>query len=616
MTGTLERRNDGSFALSINGDLQFDSVDERIYHECLVLPALAISSRRIESGLRVLIVGGGDGLCAREVFKCSRVAHIDLVDYDPDILQMGTDEFSTLNENSFADPRLTVHARDAWTFVSEAVRDSARYDLIISDLTVPEDIESARFHSVQWYSMLAALAGERGVVATNGLSPQATPWAFCSVFNSMLSASLHARPYHVRIPSFTARGYGDDWGFFIGSRSAITREDFLTADLPEPRFHLMNNNQLSDLFILPEELFAVQPVAQPAFAGSGILLRYFQKGELTAISGSVRDALGLVRQDLIIPEADTGAEILPLEVSAAFAKLLDRVGKNGGADSEQPADAQAVLRDILQLVPSLHRSQTPEMVEEFLNQPESFLQSVDLAALVSRVLQRAGSSLPANVVAELQVLAGKLADWTGDQLSFSQMGNNVVALLALLLIIGNLMYPDAVYAKDGHHAAHPAHASAKAAGHHRGARPNDRGRRLGERRNGWAWNGGGWIGEDEWLRNHPEKVIINNKKVVPAKKPIEPEIRNYGSYNNDGGTRDMLIGERDEVAAYLAMLKEELSAYLESEDETVTFGMSLVPRAEAVHSSRQLIAKAETKLQAIFMRLDALAAESTDSLDA
>jgi predicted membrane-bound spermidine synthase len=56
MAGSIERRNDGSIALSINDDLQFDSKDEHIYHEGLVLPALSLVEKRIASSLNVLLV--------------------------------------------------------------------------------------------------------------------------------------------------------------------------------------------------------------------------------------------------------------------------------------------------------------------------------------------------------------------------------------------------------------------------------------------------------------------------------------------------------------------------------------------------------------------------------
>jgi spermidine synthase len=73
MKSSLEKRDDGTIRLFIDGELQFDSVDERIYHESLVLPALAAVSQRTTSPLRVLVVGGGDGLVARELLKSSQV---------------------------------------------------------------------------------------------------------------------------------------------------------------------------------------------------------------------------------------------------------------------------------------------------------------------------------------------------------------------------------------------------------------------------------------------------------------------------------------------------------------------------------------------------------------
>src|SRR5258708_24506190 len=94
----LERRADGSCALLIDGDLQFDSRDERLYHEALVLPALALVEGRSERPLDVLICGGGDGLAAREALKAARVRRLDLVDYDAELVAFARSELAALNE--------------------------------------------------------------------------------------------------------------------------------------------------------------------------------------------------------------------------------------------------------------------------------------------------------------------------------------------------------------------------------------------------------------------------------------------------------------------------------------------------------------------------------------
>jgi spermidine synthase len=63
-------QHDHSIAFYINGDLQFDTADEAIYHEYLVIPAIALAIRRFpQTDLRILICGGGDGLALRDVSK-------------------------------------------------------------------------------------------------------------------------------------------------------------------------------------------------------------------------------------------------------------------------------------------------------------------------------------------------------------------------------------------------------------------------------------------------------------------------------------------------------------------------------------------------------------------
>jgi len=64
---------DGSFSLTLNDFWQFNSACEHIYHECLfTMPALF--PRKLE---QVLVLGGGDGLGARELLKYKTVKKID-----------------------------------------------------------------------------------------------------------------------------------------------------------------------------------------------------------------------------------------------------------------------------------------------------------------------------------------------------------------------------------------------------------------------------------------------------------------------------------------------------------------------------------------------------------
>ena len=89
--------------LYLNGHLQFSSVDEYRYHEALVHPAMCLAERRAN----ILILGGGDGLAAREVLKHEGVERIDLVDIDPAVTGLFRDHpmLSRLNRGSLRHPR-------------------------------------------------------------------------------------------------------------------------------------------------------------------------------------------------------------------------------------------------------------------------------------------------------------------------------------------------------------------------------------------------------------------------------------------------------------------------------------------------------------------------------
>lgn len=443
MSIDLERREDGSLALFIDSDLQFDSRDERIYHECLALPALALAQTRRQGDLKALIIGGGDGLTARELLKSSFVSHIDLVDYDRQVVDLACTEFAAINENSMHDPRLTAHVEDAWAYVENAFKEGVEYDLIVSDLTVAQDVEGTRFHSIEWYEKLKSISSPQAILAVNVLSPSATPQAYWSVFNGIILSGLFPLPYHIIQPSFSELGYGLDWGFILASPQAINREE-LGDGLPlsGPRFALKDAEHLRKLFVFPRAVAEFRSSAKPGFMGSDILLHYMNNGEETrTVLGEYWNALYVNVAGLPVPEAEKDPYLLPPEVRDALSgSFVD------------PAQEEALFYRLLNLMPALRRFQTRRMVSEFLRNPLTFLEGVDLAGLVQRLLQRA-AELPAKLVAELELLRDKLMDWSGDYFSLLQLGTRVMTIVALVVIVGNLFYPDAAYAK-GEHGGH------------------------------------------------------------------------------------------------------------------------------------------------------------------
>ena len=443
----LRNEQDGSIALLIRGDLQFDSKDEYIYHEGLALPSLAIASKRIITPLRALVIGGGDGLVARELFKSPRIASLELVDYSQDIVTLAQNDFAGINKSSMADSRLKLHVQDAWQFVDDALNRGESFDLIISDLTVAEDVSGARFHSIEWYTKLAKLLSEQGILSVNAVSPHATPEAFWSIFNGILKSGLQPRPYHVVIPSFAASGFGDDWGFLLASATKIQKEE-LEVDLApiSPRNFLVDNNVLRSLFLFPEKLFEIQAKASPALEGSEILLHYFRHpSQISYQSATLRDAFTFGDEHLSIPEADSGRNILPPDLGNALARTFSNMNDD---IASKPAEIQSILHDAFGNIPALQQAETTELISDFFSEPIAFLRAIDLPALFTRLLGRA-SELPSQMVSELVKLQESLQEFAGDEEAILGMGKRVTMILIVAIVIGNLLYPDMAYGK-GH----------------------------------------------------------------------------------------------------------------------------------------------------------------------
>lgn len=207
-------RFQGRTRLFLDASIQFDSQDEYRYHEMLVHPAMAFAPR-VE---KVLILGGGDGMAAREVFRHPQVASVTLVDLDramTDLFRSHAD-LAALNGGSLNDPRLRVINQDAWQFVQQD-RDS--YDVIVVDLPDPKSIALSKLYTQEFYALLAERLSATGVIAVQSGSPLFARQGYWSVVHTLDATrnpqhpggSLSVLPYHAYVPSF------GDWGFTLVS---------------------------------------------------------------------------------------------------------------------------------------------------------------------------------------------------------------------------------------------------------------------------------------------------------------------------------------------------------------------------------------------------------------
>jgi len=153
--------SDGSFSLTLNDFWQFNSNCEHIYHECLfTMPGLFPDNLE-----HVLVLGGGDGLGARELLKYKSVKSIDLVDLDPEIIKFAkTNVFmKNLNKDSFSNPKVNITVTDATEWLAKPV--TKKYDLVIIDFPDPTTDLLWGLYTVKLYKQVAARLNPHGVVA-------------------------------------------------------------------------------------------------------------------------------------------------------------------------------------------------------------------------------------------------------------------------------------------------------------------------------------------------------------------------------------------------------------------------------------------------------------------
>jgi predicted membrane-bound spermidine synthase len=249
--------------LFIDGVSQFSSREEYRYHESLVHPAMAA---RLAAGtgtpLRVLLLGAGDGLAAREVLSYGgRVAKVDLVDLDPHITSLFKEDSARaiprlveMTKRSLTDPCLTLYHMCARQFVVDAAVAGTSWDVVILDLPDPVSEPLSDLYSSEFYREVLAVSAKGGLLVTQATGLLGRSGAFWTIEATLRhavaqeaafrqitqEADAWARPYAAYIPSW------GEWGFVVAS-----------VDSPAPHLNkwpLVPTDQSTKLSSSPEQV--------------------------------------------------------------------------------------------------------------------------------------------------------------------------------------------------------------------------------------------------------------------------------------------------------------------------------------------------------------------------
>lgn len=233
----------GDVRLYLDGDLQFSSIDEYRYHETLVHPALARDPRR------VLIVGGGDGLAAREVLRHPSVREVVQVELDPAVLELARTRLAGLNHDALRDPRMHVVVDDAFRWLRERIAPGAgrpqAFDAAVVDLPDPDTPALGRLYSTEFYGLVRSALNPAGLMVVQAGSPYSTPTAYWRTVSTIGSAGLAVTPYHLHVPSF------GDWGFALARAGPGPPPLRLSPRAPEMRY--LDNAVLAAAAVFPRD---------------------------------------------------------------------------------------------------------------------------------------------------------------------------------------------------------------------------------------------------------------------------------------------------------------------------------------------------------------------------
>jgi len=258
--------------LFIDGNLQFSSVDEHRYHEALVHPAMAAS----KGARRALILGGGDGMTAREVLKYSQIEIIDLVDLDAEMIRLFRERpmLSELSQNALLNDKVKVHIEDAGKFLEQS---DASWDVIFLDLPDPNNLSLARLYTNSFYKLLSQHLSVNGIAVTQATSPFYAAEAFWCIVQTWGDTPLgpegkgrfKVHPYHAYVPSF------GDWGFVMATRREIdTKKLTLSKEIP---LKFLTDELMPTLFTFPKDSSPGHEI-QPNRLDNQVLVKYYRKG--------------------------------------------------------------------------------------------------------------------------------------------------------------------------------------------------------------------------------------------------------------------------------------------------------------------------------------------------
>jgi spermidine synthase len=229
-------------SLFLDYNIQTSILDEYVFHECMVQPAMALHP----NPKKVVVCGGGEGATLREALKHNTVEQAVMVDIDEELVDMVKVHMPEWHQGAFEDPRTTLLHTDARQWLVDSK--GHNYDVILSDLPNPHEDGPAQFLFTEEYFRIAAEAlAEDGVyIMQAGSANENYPECMACCMKTLKSMPEFKYVYGIWGMVTT---FFQPWGFVLASKTydpmALTSEEIaqrfaargVKTRYYTPRFH-------------------------------------------------------------------------------------------------------------------------------------------------------------------------------------------------------------------------------------------------------------------------------------------------------------------------------------------------------------------------------------------
>lgn len=246
--------------LFLEGELQSTEADEAIYHEHLVHPALlaydAANGLPQNKGLRILVLGAGEGATIRELFKWSDsiVKEVVWVDIDQDLVILSRNLLQYVPQDEQyliygGSSRCVPMFIDALKFLQDPYL--PKFDIVICDLPDPDPSEGEKgLYGTRFWKNIWNCMSENSILTTHcgpvssikgGLELK----SFCE--KGMVDAGFSVPSFGmVAIPSFQS-----EWGYLLSSKGKSFFKENVISEIIPSSVKILNESTLRRFWDIP-----------------------------------------------------------------------------------------------------------------------------------------------------------------------------------------------------------------------------------------------------------------------------------------------------------------------------------------------------------------------------